>query len=57
VKKGTFSIHMLDPKRHTLVWSGNATSVVGRTAKNKIELLNKVFNKMFKDFPPPPPKE
>jgi len=55
IKKGTLAVHLFDRQKKQLVWSATAKEPVADTPKKKVEQLNKVADKMFAAFPPPPP--
>ena len=55
---GELALDMNDSKNHALVWRGLATKTIDTTAKpdKQQKNLDKVVEKLLKNFPPPPPK-
>lgn len=54
---GTLVVDLFDTKTKQLVWRGSSSDTLSNNADKNIKNLNKGAEKMFKDFPPGPPKK
>jgi hypothetical protein len=54
--QGTLVLDVYDAATKKLVWRGTASDTVSDKAEKNTKKVNKALEKMFKEFPPPPPK-
>jgi hypothetical protein len=53
---GTLSLDIGDAKTKKLLWLGTATDSLSDNPDKNTKKINNALDKMFKKFPPPPPK-
>lgn len=53
---GQLSVDIGDAKTKKLMWLGTASGTLSDKPEKNTDKINKVIAKMFKDFPPSPPK-
>jgi hypothetical protein len=54
---GTLVIDLFDTNTKKLVWRGSASDTLSNKSEKNIDNLDKGVEKMFKKFPPEPPKK
>jgi Domain of unknown function (DUF4136) len=54
--KGTLVLDMYDASTKKLVWRGTGTDTVSDKAEKNAKKVDKALQKMFKEYPPTPPK-
>lgn len=52
IRKGSLSVHMFNKSKHRLIWTATAEGTVKERMDNRLDQLDKITTKMFKDFPP-----
>lgn len=52
IRKGSLSVQIFDKSKHRLIWTATAEGTVKERMDKKLDQLDKVTTKMFKDFPP-----
>jgi Domain of unknown function (DUF4136) len=52
IRKGSLSLHMFDKSKHRLIWAATAEGTVNERMDKRLDQLDKVTTRMFKDFPP-----
>jgi len=56
-KVGTVVVDLFDAKTKTLIWRGSSSDTLSNNSDKNIKNLDKGVDKMFKHFPPGPPKK
>ena len=55
-KVGTVVVDLFDTKTKQLIWRGSSSDTLSNNSDKNIKNLDKGVNKMFRHFPPAPPK-
>ena len=52
IRKGSLSVQIFDKAKHKLIWNAVAEGTVKNRMDQRLDQLDKLTTKMFKDFPP-----